>query len=189
MSPRSKDLPRTTDSRMPRPLQLACAWRPLGCDVRRHASDQGRCPRSLTGERGAALLETAIALPLVLLVAVGIFEFGRAFQTWQVLTNAAREGARVAVLPNPVAGSVEGRVREYMTSGQLPNAATATVTVNRNASISIGGTNASASIVTVQYPFSFMVLNPVARLVVPTSSLGGAPITMTSTAEMRNEAQ
>ena len=58
-------------------------------------------------ERGAALLETAIALPLVLLFSVGIFEFGRAFQTWQVLTNAAREGARVAVLPNPATGAVE----------------------------------------------------------------------------------
>ena len=28
----------------------------------------------------------------------GIFEFGRAYQTWQVVTNASREGARVAVL-------------------------------------------------------------------------------------------
>ena len=157
--------------------------------MRQLARTRGRCARRLTGERGAALLETAIALPLVLLVAVGIFEFGRAFQTWQVLTNAAREGARVAVLPNPVAGSVEARVREYMTSGQLGNAATATVTVNRNATISIGGANASASIVTVQYPYSFMVLNPVARLVVRTSRLGAAPITIMTTAEMRNEAQ
>ena len=37
----------------------------------------------------------------------GIFEFGRAYQTWQVLTNAAREGARVAVLPNAAAGAAE----------------------------------------------------------------------------------
>jgi len=157
--------------------------------VRPISSARRCCARPLTGERGAALLETALALPLVLLVAVGIFEFGRAFQTWQVLTNAAREGARVAVLPNPVAGSVEARVREYMTAGQLANAATATVSVNRNATISIGGANASASIVTVQYPYSFMVLNPVARLVVRTSTLGASPITMTSSAEMRNEAQ
>ena len=41
------------------------------------------------------------------MVAVGIFEFGRAYQTWQVLTNAAREGARVAVLPNAAAGAAE----------------------------------------------------------------------------------
>lgn len=126
---------------------------------------------------------------MVLLVSVGIFEFGRAFQTWQVITNAAREGARVAVLPNPVVGSVEARVMSYLTSGQLPNAATATVNVNRNASMSIGATNASASIVTVQYPFNFVVLNPVARLVVGSSNLGNAPIAMTASAQMRNEAQ
>lgn len=141
------------------------------------------------GERGAALLETAIALPMVLLVSVGIFEFGRAFQTWQVITNAAREGARVAVLPNPVAGSVETRVMSYLTAGQLPNAAAASVNVNRNASMSIGATNASASVVTVQYPFNFVVLNPVARLVVGSSDLGSAPIAMTASALMRNEAQ
>ena len=140
-------------------------------------------------ERGAALLETAIALPLVLLVSVGIFEFGRAFQTWQVITNAAREGARIAVLPNPAAGAVEARVMTYLTAGQLPNPATANVNVNRNAVINIGGTNATASVVTVQYPFNFIVLNPVARLVVGTSTLGAAPITMTTSVEMRNEAQ
>ena len=49
-------------------------------------------------ERGAALIETAITIPIILLISVGIFEFGRAYQTWQVLTNAAREGARVAIL-------------------------------------------------------------------------------------------
>lgn len=126
---------------------------------------------------------------MVLLVSVGIFEFGRAFQTWQVITNAAREGARVAVLPNPVAGSVESRVMAYLTAGQLPNAAGASVNVNRNASMSIGTTNASASVVTVQYPFNFVVLNPVARLVVGNSTLGNAPIAMTASAQMRNEAQ
>ena len=47
-------------------------------------------------ERGAALLETAVTLPIVLMICVGVFEFGRAYQTWQLLTNAAREGARVA---------------------------------------------------------------------------------------------
>ena len=70
-------------------------------------------------ERGAAIIETAITLPIVLLVCVGIFEFGRAYQTWQVMTNAAREGARVAVLPNPVAGAADARVREYLQMGGL----------------------------------------------------------------------
>ncbi len=138
--------------------------------------------------RGQALLETALTLPLLLFVSVAIFEFGRAYQTWQVLTNAAREGARIAVLPNPAPGSVQARVVSYMQSGQLPNAATATVTVDRNATVSIGPTTASASLVTVNYPFQFIVLQPVAQLVVRTSTLGG-PLTMTASALMRNETQ
>src|SRR5215470_3847777 len=108
--------------------------------------------RRLNGERGAALIEVALTLPLVLLVSTGIFEFGRAYQTWQVITNAAREGARIAVLSNMTSSDVEARVRSYMTSGQLPNAATAGVVVNRNASLPIGTVTATASQVTVNYP-------------------------------------
>ena len=143
----------------------------------------------LAREDGQALLETALTLPLLLLVSVGIFEFGRAYQTMQVVTNAAREGARLAVLPNPVAGAVDTRVRSYLTSGQLPNAATATVVVNPTATVDIGGgATASASLVTVGYPYQFMVLQPVVRLIVPGATLG-APITLTASAQMRNESQ
>lgn len=134
------------------------------------------------------MVEVALTLPLLLLVSVGIFEFGRAFQTWQVLTNAAREGARLAVVPNAVPGIVQTRVGDYLRDGQLPNAAGATVSVNRNAVLSIGGTNASASVVTISYPFEFMVLQPVANLVVNGTTLG-TPIAISASAEMRNEAQ
>jgi len=143
-------------------------------------------PRSR--ERGQALLETALVLPLVLLVSAGIFEFGRAYQTWQVLTNAAREGARVAILPSSTASDVQSRVQTAMQTGQLQDAATATVDINQGATVSIGATNASASIVTINYPFSFIVLNPVVNLVVK-GSMVGTPITMVATAQMRNEAQ
>ena len=148
-----------------------------------------RLRRLRTGERGTALLETALTLPLLLIVSVGIFEFGRAYQTWQVLTNAAREGARLAVLPNPVAGAVTARVRSYLTSGQLSNAGSASIVVTPNATVPIGGgATASASLVTVSYPFQFIVLQPVARLLVRGSTLG-APFTLTASAEMRNESQ
>jgi Flp pilus assembly protein TadG len=135
------------------------------------------------GERGAALLEAAITVPIILLIAVGIFEFGRAYQTWQVLTNAAREGARLAVINGSTDADVVTRVRNYMSAGQLENAATATVTVNRGVALTGSDT---ASQITINYPFQFMVLNPVVRLVTP-SSTTGAPITMQSTSLMRNE--
>jgi Flp pilus assembly protein TadG len=135
-------------------------------------------------QRGTALLEAAVTIPILLLIAVGIFEFGRAYQTWQVLTNAAREGARVSVLPTGDNANVTAVVRNYMTSGGLPAAAAAAVTVNRNAAV---GAN-SASEITVDYPFQFIVLQPVARLVVPGAHTG-APITMRASAVMRNETQ
>jgi Flp pilus assembly protein TadG len=138
-------------------------------------------------QRGVALIEVALTLPLLLLVSVSIFEFGRAFQTWQVLTNAAREGARMAVLPGADSGVIQTRVRQYMADGQLGGYASATVDINLGASIPVGGATASASIVTVNYPYSFIVLNPVARLVRPSSTLGGAPITISASAQMRNE--
>jgi Flp pilus assembly protein TadG len=138
-------------------------------------------------ERGAAIIETALTLPLILLVCVGIFEFGRAYQTWQVMTNAAREGARVAVLPNPT-GSPDARVRAYLELGGLNYDSSVGVAVTAT-QVSLGAAgNASASTVTVTYPFSFMVLQPVAQLVVA-GSMTGAPITMTAAATMRNETQ
>ena len=133
-------------------------------------------------QRGAALIETAFTLPIILLICVGIFEFGRAYQTWQVLTNAAREGARVSILSDKTDGDVVSVVRNYMANGGLPRAATAAVNIDRNVPL---GPN-SASRITINYPYSFMVLNGVIRLITPSSNTG-APLTMQSVALMRNE--
>jgi hypothetical protein len=51
-----------------------------------------------------------------------------------------------------------------------------------------GGATASSSLVTVSYPFKFMVLQPVASLVVSGSTYDRA-FTLTASAEMRNESQ
>jgi hypothetical protein len=143
--------------------------------------------RRRESEKGAALLEAAITIPMLLLIAVGIFEFGRAYQTWQVLTNAAREGARVAVLPDPTPGLAEQRVFDYLDAGQLnSDPETVDVVVNRTDSIIVNGVSVCASRVTVDYPFQFMVIGPVAQLVASGSDLGGA-LTMRAEAIMRNE--
>ena len=134
-------------------------------------------------QKGAALLEAAITIPIILLICVGIFEFGRAYQTWQVLTNAAREGARAAVILGTTDADVTSRVRAYMQAGSLENYATATVTITHN--IALTGAD-TGSQVQIDYPFQFMVLNPVVQLVTPGSTTG-TPITMHSTALMRNE--
>jgi len=50
------------------------------------------------GESGSAILETALVLPVLLLVLYSMISFGIAFAQVQALSNAAREGAREGVL-------------------------------------------------------------------------------------------
>ena len=57
--------------------------------------------RFLRGERGAALVEFAIVLPLLLMIVFGIIDFARAFYTQNNLTSAVREGARWAAVRDP----------------------------------------------------------------------------------------
>ena len=139
--------------------------------------------RLRSNQRGAALIEAAMTLPLILLVSVAIFEFGRAYQTWQVLTNAAREGARVAV----IAGTTDARGRSHRAAlhdhrqpveGHAPRRCCSTAT-SRSAS-------STGSQVTINYPFQFMVLNPVRGWSSGLPPLG-APLTMSAVAVMRNE--
>ena len=58
----------------------------------RHLARRGR------DERGQSLVEFALILPFLLILLMGIFEIGRAWQKYQVITDAAREGARVAAI-------------------------------------------------------------------------------------------
>jgi hypothetical protein len=50
-------------------------------------------------DRGATILEMALVLPILFAVLFGILEFGRAYNIFQTVTNAAREGARYSVAP------------------------------------------------------------------------------------------
>ncbi|MHA7143344.1 TadE/TadG family type IV pilus assembly protein [Arthrobacter sp. TmT3-37] len=52
----------------------------------------------LQSERGAVALEMALVLPILLLILVGILEFGRVMNVQISLTHAAREGARHAAI-------------------------------------------------------------------------------------------
>ena len=75
--------------------------------------------RRLRSERGAELIETALTLPLILLVVVGIIEFGFVFQKLEVVTNAAREGARVLVLPDFGPADAIARMEQYLEAAGL----------------------------------------------------------------------
>jgi len=58
------------------------------------AAAQSKSDAPLSRERGQSLLEFAITLPLLLLLAVGTIEFGRAFYQYNTLSKAVREAAR-----------------------------------------------------------------------------------------------
>ena len=69
----------------------------------------------LSDVRGDSLVEFALFLPTLLLILMGIFDVGRAFYTHNVITNAAREGARYGVVhPSSSVQDVVDAAREFM---------------------------------------------------------------------------
>ena len=56
--------------------------------------------KKIAGETvGAEIAEAAIVLPLVFMLLLGIYWFGRAYNAYATITHAAREGARAATAP------------------------------------------------------------------------------------------
>src|SRR5579859_3032399 len=104
-----------------------------------------RPARSAIRDRGAAAVEFALLLPLLLLLIFGIIDFGRALNAQITLTQAAREGARLAALGQP---SVASRTQAAATG--LNQVA---VTVTSCAPGAGPGANAD---VQVSYQFSFV---------------------------------
>lgn len=140
------------------------------------------------GESGQALAEIAIALPLLLLMLIGIWEFARAYQIQQVVVNAAREGARIVVLPEASGGTVDSAtnvVNRYLASGSVPCDDCVTITNETDPSLPEGDTG-HAMRVLVQVPYSFNLIGPVIRLATGNSG-GPGDITLSSQATMRHE--
>lgn len=62
-------------------------------------------------ERGASLVEFALVVPILLLLVLGMIEFGWLLTGWTVITGAAREGARAAVVWDT--DEIEDRVQNH----------------------------------------------------------------------------
>ena len=124
--------------------------------------------RLVRSERGAELIEFALVLPVLLLVVLGIVDFGFLFQRMEVVTNAAREGARMAVLPGYSQADVEGRVCNYVQTGGVPTTAcgpTGNPVVSVNMAFSIpmpSGTPMTAKRVEVVYTHQYLFIGPMA---------------------------
>ncbi len=79
--------------------------------------------RRIREERGASAVEFALLLPVLLLLVLGIVEFGRGFQVSGTLSAAAREGVRVMALQNdPAAARAAARSAASSLDPALTNA-------------------------------------------------------------------
>src|SRR5579862_888895 len=56
-----------------------------------------RIKKTLFDDRASEIAEAALVLPLAFMILLGIYWFGRAFNTYATINDAAREGARVAL--------------------------------------------------------------------------------------------
>lgn len=105
-------------------------------------------------ERGAAAVEFALLLPVLMLILFGIIEFGMIMYSREVITNASREGARSGIVQatvKPTVGEIQTMVTNYLTgTGIDPNAVTINV-------IGAGLTAPNILTVTVNYPYNFFV--------------------------------
>lgn len=78
--------------------------------------------------RGTATVELALVLPVFLMLVLGIIEFGRGLMVINLVTNAAREGARMAVIDGTTNSDVTTAVNTFITQALGQSAANATST-------------------------------------------------------------
>jgi TadE-like protein len=119
---------------------------------------------NLRSERGAELIEFALVLPLLLFVIMGLVDFGFMFQRFEVVTNAAREGARMAVLSGYTDADVEARVRNYLTTGGVAATASNATVATTDFNIPSGGVGPAmpGKRVQVTYASPYLFLGPIA---------------------------
>ena len=74
--------------------------------------------------RGTAAVEFALVAPIFFLLILGMIEIGRAVMVQQIITNASREGARLAVLPGTTGQEVVTRVGDILDDSGISGATT-----------------------------------------------------------------
>lgn len=148
---------------------------------------RGRRTSRTLRERGAAAVEMAIIFPLLLLMVGAIVDLGRYMFTKEMLTNAAREGARMVAVgysetqasyrvDQSLAGGLTGVTKTYAytaATGNCPSSPGPTDTVTVTVSTATSGTN----------QFKYLILGPASRLVGGTTALT-APV-LTGASSMR----
>jgi len=109
-------------------------------------------------KRGQALVEVAILLPILLLILMGIFEFGRVFNAYLIINHASREGARSAALGNDdteIINKINASIF-YLDSAKL------TIVITPSKSSRTRGTD-----VTVNLKYNIDIIVPIIENLVP----------------------
>lgn len=71
--------------------------------------------------KGAAAVEFAVVAPMLIALVFGMIEFGRAIMVQQVIVNASREGARMAVVEGTSAADVNAAINAQLTAANIDN--------------------------------------------------------------------
>ena len=91
--------------------------------------------------RGVAAVEMAVVLPVFVTMTMGMIELGRAVMVAQLMTNAAREAARAAIIDGSTNTTVSNSAKNFLATAAKVNASD--VTVNITTSTSGGGNDVS----------------------------------------------
>lgn len=76
----------------------------------------------LTCQKGQSLVEFALVLPVFIVILFGIIEFGRIWETVNVMTSAAREGARIAAIYGSGSTTASQTALNVLADAQIENA-------------------------------------------------------------------
>lgn len=116
-------------------------------------------------QRGAAAVEFALILPVLLLILFGVIEFGLVMFNKQVITNASREGARFGIVsdtPRKTVGQITGEVTRYTDKNLITFSKISTPLVVSVPSPCVSFGNDLT--VNVTYRYDFLVLSALTRL-------------------------
>lgn len=73
-------------------------------------------PRGVRGARGSALVELALAMPMMMILVFGIVDLGQAIHARLILTNVAREGGSIGCRQDPLQSSLP----DLLTTSAVP---------------------------------------------------------------------
>lgn len=144
--------------------------------------------KHINRRKGSAAVEFALILPLFALMLYGMTEFGRAWFTMHIITNATREGARKAIIQGSSNTDVQNTINNYLSSSGL-NTAYSTIVARVNSNIADVSTAASNDTVSVTINYDFQVLT---GSIIPTLTslpiMGGSSVAWSGTIPLSNTA-